>query len=138
MIVLLIKIQIQTMRRSRLAQLTSAFPRGRLMKASTAPATMSFHFVYAEAAPNIQDAATSLAPNRTLMNRHARGRLRRRSHGAGADERADKAPLSAILPYAPNTTGANNSQTPNAALSGRFHGAVTQNIGRNICAASAG
>ena len=99
---------------------------------------MSFHFVYAEAAPNIQDAATSLAPNRTLMNRHARGRLRRRSHGAGADERADKAPLSAILPYAPNTTGANNSQTPNAALSGRFHGAVTQNIGRNICAASAG
>jgi hypothetical protein len=41
------------------------------------------------------------------MKRHARGRLRRRDHSDSANERADKAPLSAILPRAPNTAGAN-------------------------------
>jgi hypothetical protein len=51
--------------------------------------------------------------------------------------RADKAPLSAILPCAPNTAGANNDRTPSAGLSGIFHGAVPQNICRNICAAGA-
>ncbi len=71
------------------------------------------------------------------MKRPAR-HLRRRDHGDGADERADKAPLTAILPCAPNTAGASINQTPSAALSRRFHGAVTpQNIGRNICAAGA-
>jgi hypothetical protein len=72
MIVLLIEIHIQTMRRSRLAQRTSALPRGRLMKARTAPATTLFHFAHAEAPPSVRGAATSHAPNRTLMNRHAR------------------------------------------------------------------
>jgi hypothetical protein len=43
------------------------------------------------------------------MKRHARGLLRRRDHGGSANERADKAPLSATLPYAPNTAGANIS-----------------------------
>jgi hypothetical protein len=65
------------------------------------------------------------------------GRIRRRDHGDGADERADKAPLSAIRPCAPNSARANDNQTPGAALSGRFHDAVLLNIGRNICAAGA-
>jgi hypothetical protein len=38
-----------------------------------------------------------------LTKRHARVRLRCRDHS----ERADKVLLSAILPYAPNTAGAN-------------------------------
>jgi len=51
--------------------------------------------------------------------------------------RAYKAPLSAILPCAPNMVGANNDRAPSAGLSGRFHGAVPQNTCRNICAAGA-
>jgi len=107
------------------------------MKARTAPATTSFHFAHAEAAPSSQRAATNHAPNKALMKSQARGRLRRRDHGDDAKERADEAPLSAFLPCAPNTAGANNNQTPSAALRGRFHGAVPQNIGRKICAAGA-
>ncbi len=71
------------------------------------------------------------------MNCHARGRIRRRRDGDGGDERANKAPLSTILPFAPNTVSANNNQTPSAGLSRKFHGVVPQNIGRNICAAGA-
>ena len=41
------------------------------------------------------------------MKRHARGRFTRRDHSDSANERAGKAPLSAILPSAPNTAGAN-------------------------------
>jgi len=59
------------------------------------------------------------------MKRHAHGRLRLRDHSDSANERTDKAPLSAILPRAPNTAGANINQTPSAALSRRFRGAVT-------------
>jgi hypothetical protein len=58
------------------------------------------------------------------MKRYAHWRLRRRDHSDRASERANKALLSAILPYAPNTAGANINQTPSAALSRRFHGAV--------------
>src|SRR5262245_30358470 len=51
--------------------------------------------------------------------------------------RAYKAPLSAILPCAPNTAGANKDRTPSEGLSGIFHGAVPQKNCRNICAAGA-
>jgi hypothetical protein len=66
-----------------------------------------FHFAPAEGPPSNQGEATSHAPNRTLMKGHARGRFRRRDHSDSVNERAGKAPLSAILPSAPNTAGAN-------------------------------
>jgi hypothetical protein len=59
------------------------------------------------------------------MKQRPRGRLQRRDHSDNPNERVDKAPLSAILPRAPNTAGANINWTPSAALSRRFHGAVT-------------
>ena len=88
MIILLIEIQIQTMRRSRLSQRSGALPRGKLVKARTAPATTSFHFARTEEPPSSQGAATSRALNRTSMKRPAR-HLRCRDH-CGGDERAGK------------------------------------------------
>jgi hypothetical protein len=91
------------------------------MKARTAPATTSFHGAHAEAPPSIQGAATSHAPNRTLMNRHACRQSAAASNPALRSEHGGR------------------EQRPGAkrGLSGRFHGAALHNICRNICAAGA-